>query len=113
MDKGLKDDCTAWGAWMRTGQPTGFARRGILGRMKEEGAGAGSAGGVRDYVPVKDCPERLSYINLAWLRNMDDEQRAVFFVRFVKKGGKVQKASSLGMGTTRFYLILDSAMGML
>jgi hypothetical protein len=65
----VDEQCRAWGAhkrWLMFGQH-GWPERSLLGKLVEEGPGAGSGSFVAR-VPIKDCPPSYTAITLALKR---------------------------------------------
>ena len=82
-----------------------------LQRFREQGLGAFMSSGSGDYVPPNvefTSPDILACYR-AWHNRMSKEEAEVYFVRYVLKGGKEQKASWLGISTATFYRILARA----
>jgi hypothetical protein len=106
--------CRQWGShkrWMITGEQ-GWPERSILGRLIDEGPGAGheSAG---THCPIKDPPEAYTLVSVALQRMAAtqelDKPLQVVRAHYVLRGNAKQKAPWLGMSVRQYWNYLNNA----
>jgi hypothetical protein len=103
VDKGKKDAWINWGAWMRFGQPSGFATRNALGRLQDEGAGAGTGGRSRDFIPIRDCPKHLLEVDMTYKQRLNALEKSCVYLRFVKRIDPNVIAKRLGISRATYF----------
>lgn len=110
----VDEECRSWGAhkrWMRHAQD-GWPERSILGRLIEEGPGAGHTA-FTSRVPVTDPPEAYTAVNLALqlmaLTHELEKPIQVIHAHYVDYGKAKQKAPSLGVSLKQYWNLLHTA----
>jgi len=110
----VDEQCRAWGAhkrWLTWGMH-GWPERSLLGKLVEEGPGAGSCSFVAR-VPIKDAPPNYTAINLA-LRKMADTHELekpwlVIHAHYVFGGKASAKAPILRISVPQYWQQLHTA----
>ena len=110
----VDDYCRAWGAhykWVQTGDQ-GWQPRSTLGRLIEEGPGAGhSEFGSR--VPIKDPPEPYTLVSVALQRMAATHEMGkpieVIHAHYTQRGVAKQKAPLLGVSVKQYWNLLHAA----
>ncbi len=110
----VDNQCRAWSAhyrWVMTGED-GWPERSILGRLIEEGPGAGHTG-YGSHVPIKDPPEAYTLVTLA-LRHMADTHEMVLardaiHWHYLARGKASAKAPALGVSVKQYWNLIHTA----
>lgn len=110
----VDEDCRSWSAhfkWISRGED-GWPERSILGRLVEEGPGAGHIGyGSR--VPIKDPPEAYTLVSVALQRMAATHELGkpieVVKAHYLKPGHAKQKAPELGVSVKQYWNLLHTA----
>lgn len=111
----VDEKCRIWGAhkrWITYGEGDGWEGKSVLGRLIEEGPGAGHESyGAR--VPIKDPPPAYQAISVALqlmaaTHEMGDAVRIVH-EHYVERGIAKQKAPRLGVSLKQYWNLLQSA----
>jgi hypothetical protein len=113
MIQWVDEVCRTWGAhkrWLITGEQ-GWPERSILGRLIEEGPGAGheSFGG---HCPIKDAPEGYTLVSVALQRMAAtqglEKPLKVIRAHYVLKGVAKEKAPWLGLSVRQYWNLLNN-----
>ena len=104
--------CRSWGAhqrWIITGEQ-GWPEQSILGRLIEEGPGAGhETFGSR--CPIKDPPEAYRLVSVALQRMAETHELGkplqVIKAHYVLKGNAKQKAPWVGVSLKQYWNLLN------
>lgn len=91
-----------FGAWVRGVWNSGYPSTNVLGRVKDEGPGASAPSGKRNYIPIKDCPQRLQCVNVAFMQ-MPANVRSAWFLHHVKRGDPQANAKKLGCSIATYF----------
>lgn len=110
----VDEQCRAWGAhkrWMLYAVE-GYSPRSILGRLIEEGPGAGH-GDMRSRVPIKDPPRSYAAINTALARmaltHELEKPILIVYAHYVDYGKAKQKAPGLSISLKQYWNLLHTA----
>lgn len=111
----VDDQCRAWGRhrrWILLAKDTGWPERSILGRLIEEGPGAGH-GEYRSRLPYKEPPEAYTLVSVALQRMAATHELAVPFdvinLHYVLDGKAKEKAPILGVSVKQYWSLLHTA----
>ncbi len=110
----VHNQCSAWGAhrrWLILGEE-GWPERSILGRLIEEGPGAGSCSYVA-HVPITDPPEAYTLVSVALQRMAATHELEkpfqVIHAHYVCGGKAKEKAPQLGVSVKQYWNLLHTA----
>jgi hypothetical protein len=105
--------CRTWGAhkkWIMHGKD-GWPERSILGRLIEEGPGAGHES-FSSTVPIKDAPEGYVLVSVALQRMAATHELGkaieVINAHYVKNGKAVTKAPDIGVSVKQYWNLLHT-----
>lgn len=111
----VDDYCRAWGAhkrWVLLAPDQGWPERSILGRLIEEGPGAGH-GECTSRVPVKDPPEPYTLVSVALQRMAATHEMGkpieVLHAHYLLPERAKQKAPALGVSVKQYWNLLHTA----
>jgi hypothetical protein len=110
----VDETCQTWGRhkrWLITGEQ-GWPERSILGRLMEEGPGAGHED-MRSRVPIKDPPEDYVLVSVALQRMAATHELGksieVIHAHYTKNGKAGSKATDLGVSVKQYWNLLHTA----
>ena len=110
----VDEECRAWGAhkrWLQYAQQ-GWAPRSPLGRLIDEGPGAGHES-VLSRVPIKDPPPAYLAINVALqkmaLTHELEQPILIVHAHYTDLARVKQKAPKLGVSVKQYWLLLHTA----
>jgi hypothetical protein len=105
--------CRTWGAhkkWILYGED-GWPERSILGKLMEEGYGAGHED-MRSRVPIKDPPEGYVLVSVALQRMADThvlgKSVEVIKAHYSQNGKAITKAPELGVSLKQYWNLLHT-----
>lgn len=114
MIQWVDEECKAWGAhkrWLKHAV-MGYPARSVLGRLIEEGPGAGHEA-FHSSVPVKDPPPQYLSVNLALTRMALTHELEgsiiIIHAHYVEYGRVKQKAPALGISLKQYWSMLHTA----
>jgi len=111
----VDEQCKAWSAhrrWLELGSEHGWPSRSILGRLIEEGPGAGHVPfGTR--IPIRDDPPSYTLVTLALMRMAETHQmelpHIVVRAHYLFAGKARGKATDLKMSLRQYWQHLHAA----
>jgi hypothetical protein len=110
----VDEACRSWGShyrWILKGED-GWPERSILGRLIDEGPGAGHVA-LGSRVPIKDPPEAYALVSVALQRMAATHELGkpieVIHAHYLKPGYAKQKAPSLGVSVKQYWNLLHTA----
>jgi hypothetical protein len=110
----VDEQCTAWGnhrRWMLHGVD-GWPERSILGRLMEEGPGAGHES-VLSHCPIKDPPESYTLVSVALQKMAETHELEkpiqVLQAHYVLNGRAKEKAPWVGVSLKQYWNLLHTA----
>lgn len=111
----VDDQCRAWGAhkrWLLTGDDDGWPERSPLGKLIEEGPGAGH-GSTIARMPIKDPPVAYRFVTIALTRMAATHELErpieVVGMHYLLRGKARGKAEELGISTKQYWTLLHTA----
>ena len=113
----VHESCKAWARhrrWMDAQTELGWPSRSMLGKLMDEGPGAGSSGGTfGSSVPISDPPKDYAGISFALQRMISGyalrRQAEVVQVHYLGTGDVKTKAAALQMSVSQYWDFLHSA----
>jgi hypothetical protein len=111
----VDEQCRAWGAhrrWLMFGDAQGWAPRSILGKLIEEGPGAGDTSFV-SRVPVQEDPPTYVAVSIALQKMKETRQMEmpvkIIHAHYLVKGKASSKAPDLSISVRQYWLHLHAA----
>lgn len=113
----VHESCKAWARhrrWLDAQTELGWPSRSMLGKLMDEGPGAGSSGGTfGSSVPVSDPPKDYAGISFALQRMISGyalrQQAEVVQVHYLGTGDVKTKAAALEISVSQYWDFLHSA----
>lgn len=113
----VHESCKAWARhrrWLEAQTELGWPSRSMLGKLMDEGPGAGSSGGTfGSSVPISDPPKDYAGISFALQRMISGyalrRQAEVVQVHYLGTGDVKTKAAALQMSVSQYWDFLHSA----
>ena len=113
----VHESCKAWARhrrWLDAQTELGWPSRSMLGKLMDEGPGAGSSGGTfGSSVPISDPPKDYAGISFALQRMISGyalrQQAEVVQVHYLGTGDVKTKAAALEISVSQYWDFLHSA----
>lgn len=111
----VDDQCRTWGhhrRWILLTKDGGWPERSVLGRLIEEGPGAGHED-FRSRMPYREPPEAYTLVSVALQRMAATHELGkpleVINAHYLLDGKAKQKAPWLGLSTAQYWSLLHTA----